>query len=342
MTDPSRPSPTPADPPRAKRRRVGRRPVVSVCIVNWNCRALLRDCLRSLRTPLQGVRLEVIVVDNASADGSADMVGRSFPHVRLIRNAANVGFARANNQAAAAARGRYLFFLNNDTVVPPGALRRLVAFARAHPEAGLIGPLLRDAAGRPQASCRGRPTVGALLHRTCLFRWTGLFRRAYRRCRARGGDFATTRPAEVLMGAALLAPRAAFVACGGWDEDFTFGGEDVELCTRVGRRFAVLYHPAVEVVHHGRASSRRHVGYAYIHTVVGGVRALRKAGAGRAALWLYKAALTLDAPLQWLRRVARYAWRRALGRRAAAERSMPAARDAAAFLTFGIAELWRA
>jgi N-acetylglucosaminyl-diphospho-decaprenol L-rhamnosyltransferase len=155
MTDPSRPYTTPADP---TRRRAGRRPVVSVCVVNWNCRELLRDCLRSLRTPLQGVRLEVIVVDNASSDGAADMVERFFPGVRLIRNAENVGFARASNQAAAAARGRYLFFLNNDTVVPPGALRRLAAFARAHPEAGLIGPLLRDGAGRPQASCRRRPT----------------------------------------------------------------------------------------------------------------------------------------------------------------------------------------
>jgi N-acetylglucosaminyl-diphospho-decaprenol L-rhamnosyltransferase len=144
------------------------------------------------------------------------------------------------------------------------------------------------------------------------------------------------------MGAALLAPREAFFASGGWDEDFTFGGEDVELCTRVGRRYAVLYHPAVEVLHHGRASSRRHVGYAYIHTIAGGVRALRKAGAGRALLWLYKAALTLDAPLHWLRQVGQYAWRRMRGRRAAAERSLLVARNVAAFLTRGLAALWRA
>src|SRR5437762_4353250 len=104
---------------------------VTVCIANWNCRALLRACLESLHDQPQGVRVETVVVDNASHDGAADMVARDFPEVLLVRNAQNVGFARANNQAAARAGGRYLLFLNNDTVVPAGALRRLVEFADA-------------------------------------------------------------------------------------------------------------------------------------------------------------------------------------------------------------------
>src|SRR5262249_19729827 len=156
-------------------------PEVSVCIVNWNCRDLLRDCLRSLEAGRQGVRAEVIVVDNASTDGAADMVAREVPGVALVRNADNPGVAAANNQAAARARGRYLFFLNNDTVMPPGALRRLCDYAAAHPEVGLIGPRLRDGHGRVQRSWRRRPTVRALLNRLSLLRWTGLFRRAYRR-----------------------------------------------------------------------------------------------------------------------------------------------------------------
>src|SRR5581483_10995236 len=161
---------------------------LTVCIANWNCRELLRACLESLHDQPQGVRLETIVVDNASADGSAAMVARDFPEVLLLRNPANVGFARANNQAAARARGRHLLFLNNDTVVPAGALRRLIAFADAHPEVGMIGPRLRDPHGGWQISYRRRPTVGALLHRTLLLRWTRLFRRSYRDYRRQDFD----------------------------------------------------------------------------------------------------------------------------------------------------------
>lgn len=329
------------DLPIPSSRATRRRPVVSVCVVNWNCRPLLHACLRSLTSKLQRLRLEVIVVDNGSTDGAADMVRRRFPCVVLVRNADNAGFARANNQAAARARGRYLFFLNNDTVVPPGALRRLVDYARTHPEIGLLGPRLRDPRGRVQVSCRRRPTVAALLHRTCLLRWTGLFRRAYRRYRSRdGGD--GVRPVDVLMGAALLVRRDLFREVGGWDEDYTFGGEDIDLCTRVGRRRPVVHHPGMEIVHHGRAGSRRHIDYVYSHTLTGVARSMRKAGGSSAALALYKLVITLDAPVQWLRLGGQYLWRRGRGRAAAAERSRVALRGVGAFLTRGLAAFWRA
>src|SRR5260370_1728783 len=194
---------------------------VSVCIANWTCRDMLRGCLRSLTGVLQGVRLEIIVVDNASTDGAADMVAQEFPHVRLLRNASNVGFSRANNLAVKQARGRFLFFLNNDTLVPPGTLRRLVAYLEAHPEVGMVGPRLRDAQGNVQVSYRPRPTVATLLHKTSLLRWTGLFRSSYLAFRRLQFDPETTKNVAVLMGAAVLLARDRCLACGGWDEGVT-------------------------------------------------------------------------------------------------------------------------
>jgi GT2 family glycosyltransferase len=323
-------------------RRTRRRPQVSVCIVNWNCRHLLRACLRSLRQSVQKVRVEVIVVDNASTDGAAAMVARLFPHVILIRNAENAGFARANNLAAQRARGHYLFFLNNDTLVPPGALRRLLDYARNHPEAGLIGPRLRDGQGRVQISCRRRPTVTALLHRTCMFRWTGIFRKAYHSYREREGDLQTTRSVDVLMGAALLMRRKVFTELGPWDEGYTFGGEDIDLCTRVGRKYAVVYHPDVEITHFGRSSSRKHIGFAHTNTVIGITRFLRKNGTSNFALLIYKAVVTIDAPLLWLGEAAQYAWRRLRGQRERAAKSLLIMRAVQHFMARGLEDFWQA
>jgi GT2 family glycosyltransferase len=314
---------------------------VSVCIANWNCRNRLRACLRSLRALRQKVRLEVIVVDNASSDGAADMVAAEFPRVKLIRNDANAGFARANNQAAARARGRFLFFLNNDTLLPPGTLRQLLDYAEAHPEAGIVGPRLCSTNGCTQVSWRRRPTLAALLHRTSVLRGLGLFRGAYRRYRARDGGEGT-RAVEVLMGAALLLPRRVFFECGPWDEGYTFGGEDIDLCTRVGRRHAVIYHPEVSVTHFGRLSSRRHIGFAYSNTVVGVTRYLRQTGCPPAGLLLYKAAVTCDAPLQWLGHAVQYLWRRLRGQRLRAVKSGLIRRGLGHFLRHGLVPLWRA
>lgn len=315
---------------------------VSACIVNWNCREHLQGCLQSLREAATEVALEVVVVDNGSTDGAAEMVAELFPEVVLIRNATNAGFSRGNNQAAQRARGRYLFFLNNDTVVPPGTLHGLLEYARAHPEAGIIGPRLRDELGRQQLSCRACPTLAALLHRITWLRWTGLFRRGYRRYRGRDGvSSASPRPVEILMGAAMFMPRAVFRAVGAWDEDYTFGGEDIDLCARVGRRYRVIYHPGLEIVHFGRVSSRRHIGFAYSHTVIGVTRFLRKHGCSPAALLGYKLAVTLDAPLRWFGHAVRYGWRRLRGQPLAAAKSRLLMRALGHFVRRGIAELWR-
>jgi GT2 family glycosyltransferase len=315
---------------------------VSVCIANWNCHDYLRDCLESLHDQPQGVRLETIVVDNASADGAADMVARDFPEVKLVRNDANRGFARANNQAAAHARGRYLFFLNNDTAVPAGVVKRLLDFAESHPAAGMIGPRLRDGEGQLQISYRQRPTMAALLHRTALLRWTRLLRGAYYRYRRADFRPDECRSVEVLMGAAMFLPREVFFGCGGWDEGFEFGGEDIDLSRRVGRDHAVVYVPSIEITHHGRVSTRQNIAYTTPNIAIGYVHCLRKEGYGRLSVGLYKLVVTLDAPIQLLDKCAQYAWRALTGRRSKAEKSRLAMRGLWRFVTRDLARFWRA
>jgi GT2 family glycosyltransferase len=315
---------------------------VSVCIVNWNCLEMLRACLKSLHNQPQNVRLETIVVDNASSDGAAEMVEREFPEAHLVRNSDNLGFARANNQAAKCAQGRYLFFLNNDTVVPAGTLRRLVEYAKSHPEAGMIGPRLRDGAGQTQVSYRQRPTLATLLHRTTLLRWTGLLRSAYHRYRRQEFDPTVTRRVDVLMGAAVMLPRNVFFDCGGWDEDFTFGGEDMELSARVGRRHQVIYHPEVEITHYGRVSTRQHIGYCSSNMAAGFARFLRKTGCPWLGLILYKLIVTLDAPVQIFAKGVQCSWRLLTGKRTKAAKSLLAMRGALHFLTHGLIPFWLA
>ena len=132
---------------------------VSVIIVSWNAREYLMQCLASLSTEACRYPLEIIVVDNASSDCSADAVASSYPSVRLIRNAENLGFARANNLGVSVSTGRYLCFVNSDVKVLPHCLDRLVQFCEEHPEVGMVGPRIIGGDGKLQRSCRGFPTV---------------------------------------------------------------------------------------------------------------------------------------------------------------------------------------
>jgi GT2 family glycosyltransferase len=269
------------------------------------------------------------------------MVAAEFPEIILIRNNRNLGFARANNQGAARATGRYLFFLNNDTVVPPGTLAQLVTFAVAHPEAGLVGPRLRDAEGNIQVSYRCQPSLGTLLHRTTLLRWTGFFRLSYRQYRRQEFDPDHTRTVDVLMGAAILARRDRFLTWGGWDEDFPFGGEDLELSARVRRFAPLIYWPEVEVLHYGRTSTRQHVP-AWSQIQLGMARYLRKSGVSRLELLAYKGIITLDAPVTLLAKTAEYLLRRLQGRATKARKSSISMRCLWYFLNHGLVDFWRA
>jgi len=235
---------------------------VSIIVVSYNTRAMTLTCLDSVAAETVAVRHEVIVVDNASTDGSADAIAGHPSAPVLIRSAANLGFARGNNLAARRARGRYILLLNPDTVVRDRAIDRLAAFARARPEALIWGGRTRFADGRLNpASCWGRMTPWNLFCRAAGL--TGMFPdSALYNGEAYGGWARdSVREVDIVSGCFLLIPAALWRRLDGFDPAFYMYGEEADLCLRarrLGARPAVT--PEATIIHHGGASEATRVG----------------------------------------------------------------------------------
>jgi GT2 family glycosyltransferase len=267
---------------------------VSACIVNWNGCDVLARLLESLERDNSTASVEAIVVDNASTDGSMAMMGARFPWARAILNPENSGFSRANNQAAAAARGRRLFFLNNDTAVHPGAIDALSHYLDEHPRTSAVGPRTLREDGSHYPSCRRLPTWPVLLTRLHALGWTNRFTGVNRRYLMHDMDRRATQPVEQMDGAALMIPRGAFDAAGGWDEGFTFGLEDVDLCARLARQGPLTYLPQATITHRVGVASSSNMAYRNRCFEFGYARYLAKHGRTRLAAPLYKLVVTVD------------------------------------------------
>ena len=221
---------------------------LSVIILTHNTRELTIACVRAALGDLAsgGLNAEVIVVDNASTDGTARAIREQFGAVRVIENEENAGFARGNNIGLAAARGRYRLLLNSDAFVQPGALRALVAFMDAHPDAGACGPMLLNEDGSLQPSGRSLPSVGSV-----FADMTKLYRVSRRDVfEQRGRDYGQVARVGEISGAALMIRREAYEATGGFDPAFFAYYEDVDLCKRIGQAgYAIYYVPDAKVMH---------------------------------------------------------------------------------------------
>jgi N-acetylglucosaminyl-diphospho-decaprenol L-rhamnosyltransferase len=230
-------------------------PDVSIIILSYNTCELTQRCAASLcaEPGLQALTHEIIVVDNASTDNTSDTLRSAYPRTRIIRNDRNLGFAQGNNVGLAAARGRYLLLLNSDTEVRPGAVRALVEFMEAHPEAGACGPMLLNPDGTLQPSGRALPGVWQVfIGMTRLYR---LWKRDF--YLERGRDYTQTRRVEELSGAALLIRREVYEKLGGFDPGFFAYYEDVDWCKRMGDAGYTLYYvPAARVIHQWQGTSR--------------------------------------------------------------------------------------
>ncbi len=223
-------------------------PLVSIVIPTYNRGDLTVKCIQSIYKNTRGFAFETIIVDNASADGTRDFLQKVGHIVRTILNPTNLGFARACNQGAAAARGRYVLFLNNDTEVHPGWLGPLVEIAQADPKVGMVGPKLVYPDGSLQhigvGFCYGAPTP---IHPFHLAQGAS--------ASAHGLE---ERDHEGLTAACVLLPRALFAEVGGFDEGFINGYEDLDLCFRLRERgLRLVYTPRSVVTHHESKSPGR-------------------------------------------------------------------------------------
>jgi N-acetylglucosaminyl-diphospho-decaprenol L-rhamnosyltransferase len=220
---------------------------LSIIVVNWNTRELLRQCLRAVQETIEGITYEVIVVDNGSTDGSREMLRAEFPGTVLIENVENQGFARANNQGIRASRGRYILLLNSDAVLRPGAAARMIREFETHPTTGVVGARLLNPDGSFQASYADFPTLrGEFLLLTRLSRIVyGPTFPSYPERASR-----TRREVDWVFGACLMIRRTAIETVGLLDEEYFMYTEETDWCFRVRRAgWSVVYLPDAEVVH---------------------------------------------------------------------------------------------
>ncbi|GAB4384125.1 MAG: hypothetical protein Kow0045_07470 [Albidovulum sp.] len=226
-------------------------PELTVVIVSYNTRDLTLVALRSLLATTRRTSMRVIVFDNASQDGSADAIAAAFPGVELIRSAENLGFARANNEVIARATSEWILLLNPDTECHEGAVDNLMAFARAHPEAGIYGGRTVFPDGRLNiASCWNRITPWS-----SFCRMTGLF------SLFSGSEFFnpegiggwkrdTVRHVDIVVGCFMLLRRELWNRLGGFDLKYFMYGEEADLCLRARRLgFHPMITPDAEIMH---------------------------------------------------------------------------------------------
>jgi GT2 family glycosyltransferase len=231
---------------------------LSVAIVNWNTTDLLERALDSLLKNAAGLRLQVLVADNASSDGSAAMVKRRFPQVTLLETGANLGFARAHNLLLQRADAPFHLLLNSDVTVPPGLLHGLLHTFATQPKAGIVGPQMRDEHGAIQCSCRRFPTLLRQARQASGLAWL------FPKCALLNGtlmthfDHRSSQGVDQVIGACFAIRRELLQAIGHLDEAFFMYYEEVDFCRRAALAgystwFAADWH----AIHLGGASANR-------------------------------------------------------------------------------------
>ncbi len=222
---------------------------ISIIIVNWNTKQLILNCLASIYRTVNNATFEIFVVDNASSDGSPEAVSEAYPDITLMVNQTNMGFAGAVNKALRLMNGRYAVLLNSDTMLKESALENMVAFMEHHPEAGLCGPQLLNADETKQVSAVNFPVLLTEFVSKKIVRY--LFPKKYQAAfSTRHAIFKGPTPVDVILGACMMARKAAIESIGMLDDEYFFLYEETDWCYRMNRAGWKVYHlPDVKIYH---------------------------------------------------------------------------------------------
>jgi len=230
---------------------------VSIIVVAWNVKDLVRDCLKSVYEQTRDISFEVIYVDNASKDGSAEMVGNEFPQVRIIRNNENKGFIIANNQGIEIAKGRYVLLLNSDTIVLDNAIAKTVRFADSQPDAAVVGCRVLNPDRTLQRTCFMYPSpLNMILSAIYLYK---IFPRSrfFGREHMTWWDFNEVREVETIQGCYSLVRKQAIDQVGMMDPTYFVYGDDPDWCYRFKKNgWRVLFTPEPKIIHYGGQNVR--------------------------------------------------------------------------------------
>lgn len=298
---------------------------LSVIIVNWNTKEYLKECLESLYKEKKHFSIEIFVVDNASSDGSSEMVNVNFPQATLIENDENVGFARANNQAIRECGGKYVLLINPDTVVLGNCLENMLNFMEKHPDAGAAGCKIFNVKGElePFRTAKRFPTPLTKfyvdMHLDRLFPKI----KHFGRYSMVGWDRNDIREIDVLSGAFMFVRRKAIQDVGLLDERFFLLAEDIDWCRRIKQKnWKILLNPYAEIIHHsGKAIDRvkiarlnnaifSHILYfekhhkKYASLVFRVLRSITHVC--KAAFWLFKLLIGKERKLAWSHSIAHF------------------------------------
>lgn len=231
---------------------------LSIVIICWNDWKVIENCLQSIFETTRKIEYEVIVSDNASTDGSVEKIRRQFPLVRVVENGANLGFARGNNAGIREAQGEYVLILNPDTTIHDGSLDRWIEFADRHPEAGAFGCRVHNRDGTYQRSARPFPTIARYVIAALGLRFLGRLKRPVLldEYEAWRGD--NEKEVDWQSGCCLLVRGDLLSKLGGFDEQFFYQFEEVDLCRRVwGAGYRIRYTPEASITHLGGQSVNR-------------------------------------------------------------------------------------